>query len=78
MGHHSGIGIRTDHHRPQEIVLKLNAEINKALEADDVRARLTANGIDIQGGTPERFAAYIKAEVAKWGKVIREAGIQPE
>jgi tripartite-type tricarboxylate transporter receptor subunit TctC len=63
---------------PKEIVLKLNTEINKALEAEDVRARLAANGIDIQGGTPERFADYIKAEVAKWGKVTRDAGIQPE
>jgi tripartite-type tricarboxylate transporter receptor subunit TctC len=63
---------------PKEIVAKLNAEINKALAMDDVRAKLTATGIEIQGGPPERFAAYIKAEVEKWGKVTREAGIQPE
>jgi tripartite-type tricarboxylate transporter receptor subunit TctC len=43
-----------------------------------VRAKLTATGIEIQGSPPERFAAYIKAEVEKWGKVTREAGIQPE
>jgi tripartite-type tricarboxylate transporter receptor subunit TctC len=63
---------------PKEIVAKLNAEINKALAAEDVRAKLAASGIEIQGGPPERFAAYIKAEVEKWGKVTREAGIQPE
>jgi tripartite-type tricarboxylate transporter receptor subunit TctC len=43
-----------------------------------VRSKLTANGIEIQGGTAETFAAYIKAEVDKWGKVTKEAGITPE
>ena len=63
---------------PKDVVAKLNAEINKALAAEDVRAKLSAAGIDIQGGTSQRFADYIKAEVAKWGKVTAEAGIQPE
>jgi tripartite-type tricarboxylate transporter receptor subunit TctC len=63
---------------PKEIVLRLNAEINKALAADDVRAKLSASGIDIQGGTPEVFGDYIKAEVVKWAKVTTDAGIQPE
>jgi hypothetical protein len=53
---------------PKEVALKLNAEINKALAVDDVRAKLTATGIEIQRGPPERFAAYIKAEVEKWGR----------
>ena len=63
---------------PKDVVAKLNSEINKALAAEDVRAKLTAAGIEIQGGTPQRFADYIKGEVAKWGKVTAEAGIQPE
>jgi tripartite-type tricarboxylate transporter receptor subunit TctC len=63
---------------PKDVVAKLNAEINKALGTDDVRAKLLDAGIDIQGGPPERFAEYIKAEVAKWGKVTADAGIQPE
>jgi tripartite-type tricarboxylate transporter receptor subunit TctC len=63
---------------PKDIVAKLNAEINKALAAEDVRAKLLASGIDIQGGTPAEFAGYIKAEVAKWSKVTKDAGIEPE
>jgi len=63
---------------PKDVVAKLNADINKALAAEDVRAKLADAGIDIQGGPPERFAEYIKGEVAKWGKVTAEAGIQPE
>jgi tripartite-type tricarboxylate transporter receptor subunit TctC len=63
---------------PKDVVQKLNAEINKALAAEDVRAKLTASGIQIQGGPPSRFADYIKAEVEKWGKVVKEAGIEPQ
>ena len=63
---------------PKDIVARLNGEINKALAAEDVRKKLSEAGIEIQGGTPQRFADYIKAEVAKWGKVTAEAGIQAE
>ena len=71
-------GILAPASTPKDVVARLNAEINKALAAEDVRAKLFAAGIDIQGGTSQRFADYIKAEVAKWGKVTAEAGIQPE
>jgi tripartite-type tricarboxylate transporter receptor subunit TctC len=63
---------------PKDVIAKLNAEINEALATDEVRAKLFAGGIDIQGGTPERFADYIKAEVVKWAKVTKDAGIEPE
>lgn len=63
---------------PKAIVAKLNAEINAALKLPDVRAKLEAAGIEIQGGTPQEYAALIKSDLAKWGKVVKEAGIQPE
>ena len=63
---------------PKEVVAKLNASINAALKMDDVRERLVGAGIEIQGGAPEQFADVIKAEVDKWGRVVKEAGIQPE
>jgi tripartite-type tricarboxylate transporter receptor subunit TctC len=63
---------------PKEVVAKLNTSINAALKMDDVRERLVGAGIEIQGGTPEQFADVIKAEVDKWGRVVKEAGIQPE
>ena len=43
-----------------------------------MKARLTSVGVQIQGGTPEHFAEVIKDEVEKWGKLVKEAGIQPE
>jgi tripartite-type tricarboxylate transporter receptor subunit TctC len=63
---------------PKDAVARLNADINAALRQDDVRARLTGAGIEIQGGTPAQFAAVIQSEVDKWGRVVKEAGIQPE
>jgi tripartite-type tricarboxylate transporter receptor subunit TctC len=63
---------------PREIVTRLNAEINKALAAEDVRAKLIAGGVEIQGGSPNDFLDYIKAELVKWGKVAKDAAIEPE
>jgi tripartite-type tricarboxylate transporter receptor subunit TctC len=63
---------------PKAIVNKLNAEINAALKLPDVKAKLEAAGIDIQGGTPQDYAALIKSDLAKWSKVIKEANIIPE
>ena len=63
---------------PKAIVNKLNAEINAALKMPDVRAKLEAAGIEIQGGTPQDYAAVIKSDLVKWGKVVKEAGIAPE
>jgi tripartite-type tricarboxylate transporter receptor subunit TctC len=63
---------------PKAIIAKLNAEINAALKLPDVRTKLEAAGIEIQGGTPQQYAALIKSDLAKWGKVVKEAGIAAE
>ena len=63
---------------PKAVIAKLNAEINTALKLPDVRTKLEAAGIEIQGGTPQEYAALIKSDLVKWGKVVKEAGIQPE
>lgn len=63
---------------PKAIIAKLNTEINAALKLPDVRAKLEAAGIEIQGGTPQDYAGLIKSDLAKWGKVVKEAGIPME
>jgi tripartite-type tricarboxylate transporter receptor subunit TctC len=63
---------------PKAIIARLNTEINTALKLPDVRAKLEAAGIEIQGGTPQDYAALIKSDLAKWGKVVKEAGIPAE
>ncbi|KQP37320.1 tripartite tricarboxylate transporter substrate binding protein [Pseudorhodoferax sp. Leaf274] len=63
---------------PRAIVDRLNAEINAALKLPDVRAKLEGAGIEIQGGTPQEYAAVIKSDLAKWAKVVKAANIQPD
>jgi tripartite-type tricarboxylate transporter receptor subunit TctC len=63
---------------PKAIIAKLNSEINAALKMPDVRAKLEAAGIDIQGGSPEDYAALIKSDLVKGGKEITEAGSKPD
>ncbi|MGK6307282.1 Bug family tripartite tricarboxylate transporter substrate binding protein [Variovorax sp. DT-64] len=63
---------------PKAIIAKLNAEINAALKLPDVRTKLEAAGIEIQGGSPQDYAALIRSDLVKWSKVVKEAGIQPE
>jgi tripartite-type tricarboxylate transporter receptor subunit TctC len=63
---------------PKAIIDRLNAEINAALQLADVRTKLEAAGIDIQGGSPQDYAAVIKSDLVKWGKVVKEAGIPAE
>ncbi len=63
---------------PPEIVKILNAAGNKALQDPEVRAKMLGQGNEIGGGTPEQFAALIKSEAPRWGKVVRDAKIEPE
>jgi tripartite-type tricarboxylate transporter receptor subunit TctC len=59
---------------PRDVVAKLNGDIVKVMASQDARERIGALGADIATSTPERFAAYIKSEQAKWGQAIRESG----
>ena len=63
---------------PAAIVERLNAAIVKASATADARERLAALGGEVAAGTPEQFAAHIRSEAAKWGKVIRAVGIKQE
>ena len=59
---------------PAEIVARLNAEILRILRLPEVRERFQAMGIEISGNSPEQFAAFMRAETAKWGKIVKESG----
>jgi tripartite-type tricarboxylate transporter receptor subunit TctC len=63
---------------PRPVVDRLNAEIARALAAPDLQQRLASQGAETLAGSPDQFAAYLKAEIVKWGKVVRDAGIRPE
>ncbi len=57
------------------IVTRLNTEIVDIMRAPDMRERLVNQGAEPQTNTPEQFAAYIKSEIAKWAKIVRDTGI---
>ncbi|MGA7490728.1 MAG: tripartite tricarboxylate transporter substrate binding protein [Xanthobacteraceae bacterium] len=63
---------------PREITTRLNAEIVKALNAPDVAGKLEDNGMAVIGGTPEQFAALIADGIARYGAIIKAAGIEAE
>jgi tripartite-type tricarboxylate transporter receptor subunit TctC len=61
-----------------ELVRTLNAALNKALQDPEVKDKILSQGNEMGGGTPEVFAALIKTEAPRWGKVVRDAKIEPE
>jgi tripartite-type tricarboxylate transporter receptor subunit TctC len=63
---------------PKDIVTRLNADVVKALAAPDVKKRLLEAGIVATSSSPEGFTTYVKAEAAKWAKVIKDANISVE
>jgi len=63
---------------PKEIVAKLNAHANQALAKPDVQARMADLGAESVGGTTERLASHVNAEVARWSKVVKESGARAD
>ncbi|MBI4190064.1 MAG: tripartite tricarboxylate transporter substrate binding protein [Betaproteobacteria bacterium] len=63
---------------PREIVTRLNAEATKAGQSPEIRERLAAQGAEPLGGTPAQAGAFIKSEIAKWGKVVVVSGARVE
>jgi tripartite-type tricarboxylate transporter receptor subunit TctC len=63
---------------PRAIIERLHQEAVRALRLQDTRERFAVEGLDPVGSTPEEFGAYIGSELAKWGKVIKAAGIRPQ
>jgi tripartite-type tricarboxylate transporter receptor subunit TctC len=63
---------------PQPIVLRLNAEIHKALRVREVQERFTTAGIEAIPGTPQEFQTLLETETARWGKVVKAAGLKPD
>ncbi len=63
---------------PNDIARRLYDELAKITRQPDVRERMEAQGAEVIGSTPEEFGAFIKSELARWGKVIKAAGIKAE
>ena len=71
-------GLLTPAATPKEIISKLHTEIVRVLALPETKAKFADQGADVASNTPEQFAAYIKSEIAKWGRLIRELGVKSE
>jgi tripartite-type tricarboxylate transporter receptor subunit TctC len=63
---------------PKPVIARLNSEFNKLLQTADMRERLMALGSDIIGGEPKQLTDYMRVEIPRWAKVIRESGAKAE
>ena len=63
---------------PKPIVARANGDIARVLNAPDTRAKLAAQGIDVETGTPQALAQRIREDYARWGKVVRATGLRAE
>lgn len=63
---------------PRELVMRVNRELNGALQQPGVRQRLESSGLQVTGGSPEDFAAVLKRDYEKYGAALRAAGVKPE
>lgn len=63
---------------PRAIIARINADANKALQEAETRQRFASAGVEPAGGSVEEFSRYLSAEIDKWAKVIREAGIRAD
>ena len=71
------IGLLAPAATPREVVLRINAEVHKMLSGD-LRARLFELGLDVAGGSPESFGAFIKADIARYASIVKAARIPPQ
>lgn len=69
-------GLLAPANTPRDAIMRLNAATNKVLQIPAVRTRFTDTGSEVLPGTPEEYGRIIRAELEKWGKVIRAAGIK--
>ena len=72
------IGVFAPRGTPQEAIQRMNAEINRIVETPAMRERFAAIGAESMTGSPKEWAAYVRSEAVKWGKVIKAAGLKPE
>ncbi len=72
----SWYGVLAPANTPRDVITRLNAEIAKAVTAPDARERLVGGGFEPKTTTPEQFSDFIKSEIARYGKVIREAKLE--
>jgi tripartite-type tricarboxylate transporter receptor subunit TctC len=63
---------------PKDLVARVNAEMNKALQSPDLLKKLQGQGADVASGTPEQFGKLIRDDIVRWGKIVKESGAKAD
>ena len=71
-------GVHVPVRTPGQIIAKLNTELAKAISLPEVQKRMLDLGLEPAGGTPGEFAAFVKADIARWASVVKDAGVRTE
>ncbi|MCE9641666.1 MAG: tripartite tricarboxylate transporter substrate binding protein [Betaproteobacteria bacterium] len=74
----NSVGVLAPAATPRDVVVKLNADIVRILGLPEIRERLQGLGAEPVGNSPEQFAAFLKADIARWAKVVKDAKIPPQ
>jgi tripartite-type tricarboxylate transporter receptor subunit TctC len=74
----SWAGIVAPAHTPAEVVAQLNTELRKIIDSPEIKSTLGKVGFEAFSSSPPEFEDFIKVQLGKWGKMVRDAGIQPE
>jgi tripartite-type tricarboxylate transporter receptor subunit TctC len=74
----SWAGIVAPAHTPPAIVTELNRELRKIIDSQALKSKLSSVGFEAFSSSPEEFQDFIKVQLGKWGKMVKDAGIQPQ
>ncbi len=71
-------GVMVPAKTPADIVARLNTEVNKALQHPEVRTKLALQGAEVLGGTSAEYASYLRSEIPRWAKAVKDSGAKAE
>ena len=71
-------GVHVPARTPKAVIAKLNTELLKSIQPPEVQKRMLDLGLEPAGGTPEAFAAFVRADIARWARVVKDAGVRTE
>ena len=74
----TAFGVLAPARTPAAAIARLNKELVKILHSPDIKEKMTAEGVEAVGGTPQEYAAHLKEELAKYGRIVKAAGIKAD